>query len=136
MSLSSLFLIKENLFLVKFLITAFFLIFGIAPLFIRGMTEAQSKPIVIEITAFVILITTIIVFVLDLTAKRPLFNENDCIALSGYYSETISEFPEINHMLKNKIKIKKIGEDHYLVTNGIVLTQLSTKSDFKYKKCN
>lgn len=136
-SYDNLLFIKENLVLINILTGVFSFMLGIAPLLIdRESLEKQSKPIIIEFTAFIFLLYTIAVVCLGYISKKPLFKENSCIKhLEHYYID--NEFKEFFY-LNDKLFIKKIGEENYLLynLNNKIYYKMSTTEDYKYQKVN
>ena len=138
-SYDNLLFIKENLTLINLLAGVFSFIIGISPLLMdRDSLERQTKPLIIEFTAFIFLIYTILIIGLDFIASKPLYRKNMCIShKEKYYIDY--EFKKYFY-LNDKLYIKEVGEDNYLLINlsNKIYYKMPISEDYKYykKRCN
>lgn len=134
-SYSNILFVKENLILINILAGIFSFIIGVSPLMIdREMIERQTKPVLLEFTAFIFLLYTIIGFGLDWVASEPLYKKYNCISFKEkYYVD--NEFKKYFY-LEDKMYIKEVGEENYLLLNlnNKILYKMPMTEDFKYKK--
>lgn len=138
-SIENLIFIKENLFVINIMTGVFSFFLGIAPLLMERETlERQSKPIIIEFTAFVFLMYTFLILALSYISDRPIFIENNCIKQKEKYYIT-NEFKDYFY-LNDKLLIKKLGDNNYLLLNlsNKIFYKMPISEDFKYEKssCN
>jgi hypothetical protein len=136
-SYNNILFIKENLVLINILAGFVSFMIGISPLFIeREVLEKQTKPIIIEFTAFIFLIYTISSGILGYISDKPLYRKNQCISYKEkYYID--NEFKKYFY-LEDKLLIKELGDENYLLKNlnSHILYKMPISEDYKFKKIN
>lgn len=132
---TTLILIKSNLKLLNVVSAIVSFLIGISPLFMeREQMGKQKTPFWVELSAVAFLVFTLFMVSLDYLADLPLYKGGVCLKYKNSYLTKL-EFVEF-YPRDKKIRVQKIGDEHYLVYNLKTreLYELPTKEDYKYQR--
>ena len=129
--------IKKYLTTLNYIVGIISFLIGVSPLMMeREKVEKQANVIYIEISAAIFLLFTISMVSLDYISDIDLLKVGSCVSLKEKYVKEL-DFKEL-HLSNKFLKIKKLGEDSYLVQNkNGYFSKIKRKNDYKYNnvKC-
>lgn len=131
----NLYLLKSNLLILNISISVLLFSTGVIPLFLPKDHPSRSNPRMIELMTLFAILLSILLWVLNIYAKKPLFKNNECLQIKPQY-HNLSNFKKLNSIYNKPALVLAYSDGYYLIKQGGQLNQINAVEDFKYKRAN